>query len=58
MVGAQHVLVESFHSDFVEEGVSDPGPVVTVLDLSQFVGTDFAHCNLVGLEVILDGDLG
>ena len=52
------MLVENFQSNIVEEGVSNPGSVVAVFDLSQLVGTDFAHSDLVGLEVVLDRDLG
>jgi len=52
------VLVETFQSNVVEEGVSNPGSVVAVLDLPQLVGADFTHSDLVGLEVVLDGDLG
>ena len=52
------MLVENFQSDVIKEGVGNPGSVMAVLDFSEFVGTDLAHSDLVGLEVILDGDLG
>lgn len=33
-------------------------PVVACADLAQFVGTYTVHCLVVGLLVVLDGDLG
>ena len=51
------MLVENFQSDFVEEGMGNPGSVVAILYFSQFVGADLTHRDLVGPEVILDGNL-
>ena len=51
------MLVENLHSDGVEEGVSNPSSVMTILNLPELVGTDFTHGDLVSLEVILNGDL-
>ena len=52
------MTIENFHSDSIEERVGNPGSVVAVLNFSELVDTDFIHCDLVSLDVILNGNLG
>ena len=51
------MLVEDLGSNLVDERVSDPSTVVAVGDLTELVSADLGHGNLVGLGVVLDGDL-
>lgn len=58
LVRSEHILVEDFHGDLVDERVGDPSTIMAVCDLTELVVVDLLHGNLVGLGVILDGDLG
>ena len=56
-MGAKHVLVENLHRDLVDERVRNPSSVVAVGDLTELVGADLSHRDLVGLRVVLNRDL-
>ena len=56
-MGAKHVLVENLHRDLVDERVRNPSSVVAVRDLTELVGADLSHRDLVCLRVVLDRDL-
>ena len=58
LVGAHHVLVKYRAGNRVDERMRNPSPIVTSLDLAEFVGDNFAHCNVIGLWIIFDRDLG
>lgn len=58
LVGRWHVLVEHLGRDGGERRVRDPGAVVARADLAELVGAHVLHGFLVGLLVVLDGDLG
>lgn len=52
------MLVEDFGSNAGESRVSNPRAVVAGSNLAQLVGADVLHGLVVGLLVVLDGDLG
>ena len=58
LVRGGHVLVEDVGGDGGQGRVGDPGAVVAGADLAQLVGADIVHGHVVGLLVVLDGDLG
>ncbi|KAH0294862.1 malate synthase, partial [Aureobasidium sp. EXF-3399] len=58
LVGCRHVLVKNLGCNAGESGVSNPGTVVTGLDLTKLVGANTGHGLVIGLLVILDGNLG
>lgn len=58
LVGCRHVLVEDFGRNAGKSWVGNPGTVMTGLDLTQLVCTHTSHGLVVGLFVVLDGDLG
>jgi hypothetical protein len=58
LVGAGHVFVKDFRGDGCEGGVRDPCAVVAGARFAEFVGAHFSHGGVVGLLVVLDGDLG
>lgn len=57
LVRSEHMFVEYLASDLVDERMGDPGSVVASGDFTQLVRSDLGHGNLVGLGVVLDGDL-
>ena len=58
LVGRGHVLVEDFGCNRGEGRVSYPCAVVAGAHLTELVGADLGHGSVVGLLVVLDGDLG
>lgn len=52
------MLVENLHGNLVNKWVGDPGTIVSVGYLTQFVVVHLLHGDLVGLGVILDRNLG
>lgn len=57
LVGTFHVLVKDIHGNLDEGGVRDPSSIVTGLDFSLLVRSDFVHGDLIGILVVLNGDL-
>jgi hypothetical protein len=57
LVGRGHVRVEDVGGDGGERWVSDPGAVVAGADLTELVGANLCHGGVIGLLVVLDGDL-
>ncbi|KAI3485184.1 hypothetical protein L1887_51469 [Cichorium endivia] len=57
LVGAEHVLVKDLERDLDQSRVRNPGAVVAGLHLAQLVGAHLLHGGVVGLRVVLDGDL-
>jgi len=51
------VLVKDVAGNLVDEGVRNPGSVVSSGDLAVLVCPDLLHSDLVGLGVIFDRDL-
>jgi hypothetical protein len=58
LVGAGHVFVEDFGGDGGEGWVGDPCAIVACARLAELVRAYFGHGGVVGLLVVLDGDLG
>lgn len=57
LVRCGHVLVEDVRGDLGERRVSDPGTIVAGAHLAELVGGDLGHGGVIGLLVVLDGDL-
>ena len=57
LVGCGHVLVEDVGGDLSERRVSNPGTIVAGAHLAELVRLDLGHGGVVGLLVVLDGNL-
>lgn len=57
LVGGRHMLIENLGSNGCEGWMCHPGAVVASTDFTEFVLSDFVHGLVVGLRVVLDGDL-
>lgn len=58
LVGSGHVCVEDVGCNSCEGWVSNPGAVVSGADLAKLVCAYLGHGGVVGLLVVLDGNLG
>lgn len=57
LVGSGHVLVEDLGGNAGQGRVSNPSAVVASADLTELVVADIVHGLVIGLLVVLDGDL-
>lgn len=57
LVGARHVFIEDFEGDLDQSRMSNPGSIVTCLDLSKLVRSDLLHGGIVRLRIVFDGNL-
>lgn len=58
LVRAEHLLIEDVHRDLDKRRMGDPRSVMTGSNLTDLVGLDLGHGGVIGLWVVLDGDLG
>ena len=58
LIRTKHVLIKDLTSNLVDQGVCDPGAVMSSSDFAELIRADLVHGDFVGLEVVLDRDLG
>ena len=58
LIRTKHVLIKHLTSNLVDQGVRDPGAVVPSSDFAELIRADLVHGDFIGLEVVLDRDLG
>lgn len=58
LVGTEHVFVKDLASDGLDQGMSNPGAIMTGGDLAELVSANLVHGDFVGPRIVLDGDLG
>jgi hypothetical protein len=57
LVGCGHVLVEDVRGDLRERRVCNPCTVVAGADLAELISLNLGHGGIVGLLIVLDGNL-